>query len=100
MNQGTQAAGAVRHEKEDTRVIHATGNSFPDSRTQTASPPDEAWSCRLYSDPGATREYQNDSSSKRPARTLLASPKQQRTTTTDSFDGNEQRSRETSPHGP
>ena len=25
MNQGTQAAGGVRHEKEDTRVIHAMG---------------------------------------------------------------------------
>jgi len=69
----SQSTDEGRHDPEDTRRSFATGRlSLPDSRHKTALPLDGERSCG--SALRATRAYENDSSSKRPASSVVRDP--------------------------
>ena len=89
---GRQSTDEGRHDPEDTRRSFATGRlRFPDSRDKTALPLDGERSCG--SAPRATREYQSDSSSKRPASSVVFGLRGGPTNGNGRIDGNERTKR-------
>ncbi len=72
MFQTSETADRDGHDWEDTRrFLSAREGNLPDSRLETASPPDEERSCGS-APTGVTREYQSDSSSKTPVSSVAS----------------------------